>query len=154
MNKVIFHDGIKIKNAVVTINGEEYIITPAQYSGTTPISSFLLNKLQNNIEEAINGVSSVITLTEIIQANTNYTIPLNYHVNKNELDIFYCDTKLKKNIDYIEIGESGAISNIVQFTESLGNLDMTGVEGLENFKETLEFVVRGDYSDNNQTSDE
>ena len=70
------------------------------------------------------------------------------------MDIFYCGEKLKKNIDYIEIGEAGAISNIVQFTESLGGLDMSGVEGLENFKETLEFVVRGDYSDNNQTSDE
>lgn len=47
----------------------------------------------------------------------------------------------------MEIGEAGAISNIVQFTENLGNLDMSGVEGFENFKETLEFVVRGDYSD-------
>lgn len=38
------------------------------------------------------------------------------------------------------------MSNIIQFLDSIGDLDMTGVEGFENFEETLEFVVRGEYS--------
>ena len=38
------------------------------------------------------------------------------------------------------------MSNIIQFTETIGDLDMSDVEGFEDFEETLEFVVRGDYS--------
>lgn len=53
-----------------------------------------------------------------------------------------------KDKEYVEVGEDGAVSNIVQFTDTLGNLDMSGVAGFENFVETLEIVVRGDYSDN------
>ena len=52
MNKIPFEDGVKLKNATVTINGQEYEVTPAQYSGTTPISAFNLNKMQDNIENA------------------------------------------------------------------------------------------------------
>lgn len=96
MNKVNFQDGTKVKDAVVVIDGQEYTVVPAQYQGTTPLSSFNLNNMQNNVEEAINGVNSIVELTEAIQANTNYTIPLKYHVNSNELTIFYCGEKLKK----------------------------------------------------------
>ena len=64
----------------------------------------------------------------------------------NSLEVYYCDTKLKKGVDYNEIGNVGEISNIIQFTESIGDLDMSDVEGFENFSETLEFVVRGEYS--------
>lgn len=39
------------------------------------------------------------------------------------------------------------MSNIIQFTEEIGNLDMSDVEGFEDFEETLEFIVRGEYSD-------
>lgn len=53
------------------------------------LSASTLNNIQKDIEEAINGVSSVIELTETILANKNYTIPLNYHVGTNELVIFY-----------------------------------------------------------------
>ena len=52
----------------------------------------------------------------------------------------------RSGVDYIEIGENGSVSNIIQFLDSIGDLDMTGVEGFENFEETLEFVVRGDYN--------
>lgn len=66
MDKIPFVDGTKISNAKVTINEQEYEVTPAQYSGTTPVSAFNLNKMQDNIENAIN--SSVIKET-----NTNGT---------------------------------------------------------------------------------
>ncbi len=60
MQKTNFQDGTKIKDAVVTINEQEYAVTPAQYSGTTPLSGFNLNKMQDNIEQAINEIKLVI----------------------------------------------------------------------------------------------
>lgn len=114
----------------------------------TKVNAETFNTFQNNIENAINGTSSVIELTTTVESNTNYTIPLNYHVGANDLVILYCGEKLIKGIDYIEVGEAGAVSNIVQFTSNLGDLNMSSVSGFENFVETLEFIVRGDYSDN------
>lgn len=52
MDKIPFEDGVKLKNATVTIQGQEYEVKPAQYSGKTPVSSFNLNKMQDNIENA------------------------------------------------------------------------------------------------------
>lgn len=53
MDKIPFVDGTKISNAKVTIDEQEYEVTPAQYQGTTPVSAFNLNKMQDNIEKAI-----------------------------------------------------------------------------------------------------
>lgn len=108
--------------------------------------------LQNNenkkakISKLLPLYRSTVTLESTVNANTNYTIPLNYQVGNNSLEVFYCTGKLQKGVDYNEIGNTGEVSNIIQFTDSVGNLDMSGVEGFENFKETLEFVVRGEYS--------
>lgn len=88
---------------------------------------------------------SLITLQNKIDSNTNYTIPLSYQVGNDSLEVFYCTTKLQKGEDYIEVGENGSVSTTIQFLDDLGNLDMSGVEGFENFTETLEFVVRGEY---------
>lgn len=44
------------------------------------------------------------------------------------------------------MGNTGDVSNTIQFTEAIGDLDMSGVEGFEDFSETLEFIVRGEYS--------
>lgn len=40
--------------------------------------------------------TEVITLNSAIDANANYTMPLKYKVGNNSLEVFYCDTKLKK----------------------------------------------------------
>lgn len=64
----------------------------------------------------------------------------------NSLEIIYCSSKLVKGVDYNEIGNTGEVSNVIQFLDSIGDLDMSGVEGFEDFEETLEFVVRGEYS--------
>ena len=37
-----------------------------------------------------------VTLNSTIQANTNYTIPLNYKVGNNSLEVFYLGSKLEK----------------------------------------------------------
>ena len=60
MQKINFQDGTKIKDAVVTINEQEYVVIPAQYLGTTPLSRFNLNKMQDNIEKAINEIKLAI----------------------------------------------------------------------------------------------
>ena len=69
MDKIPFVDGTKISNAKVTINEQEYEVTPAQYSGTTPVSAFNLNKMQDNIEKAINEVDKKIITKAIISLN-------------------------------------------------------------------------------------
>ena len=60
----------------------------------------------------------------------------------DSLEIIYCGNKLAKGVDYNEIGENGSISTTIQFTDSIGDLDMSDVEGFEDFEETLEFIVR------------
>ena len=60
----------------------------------------------------------------------------------NSLEIIYCSSKLVKGQDYNEIGNVGEVSNVIQFTDSIGDLNMSGVEGFEDFSETLEFIVR------------
>lgn len=86
-----------------------------------------------------------VTLESTVNANTNYTLPVYYEVGNNSLEVYYLGSKLEKGTDYNEIGNTGEVSNIIQFLDSVGDLDMSGVDGFENFEETLEFVVRGEY---------
>ena len=39
-----------------------------------------------------------VSLNTTISANTDYTIPLNYKVGNNSLEVFYCGSKLEKRI--------------------------------------------------------
>lgn len=75
MNKIPFEDGTKTQEAYVAINEQNYPVTPAVWSGDTPLSAFNLNKLQDNVEEAINIQRATITLESTVNANTNYTLP-------------------------------------------------------------------------------
>lgn len=103
---------------------------------------------QATVDEVRVTNRELITLSNTINSNENYTLPLKYKVGNDSLEVYYCDTKLKKNVDYNEIGNTGEISNTIQFLNSIGDLDMSSVEGFEDFAETLEFIVRGDYNDN------
>lgn len=97
-------------------------------------------------KDEINIQRASVTLESTVNANTNYTLPVYYEVGNNSLEVIYCGSKLVKGVDYNEIGNSGEVSNIIQFLDSVGDLDMSDVDGFENFEETLEFVVRGEYS--------
>ena len=88
---------------------------------------------------------ALVTLETIINANTNYSTVYPYEVGNDSLEVYYCSTKLQKGVDYNEIGNVGEVSNMIQFTEAIGDLDMSDVEGFEDFEEILEFVVRGEY---------
>lgn len=148
MTKIPFEDGTKTQEAYVTIDEQNYQVTPAVWIGTTPLKAQNLNKMQDNIEEAINIQRATVILENTVNANTNYTLPTNmyYEVGNDSLEINYCGSKLIKGVDYNEIGNAGEVSNVIQFTDSIGDLDMSDVEGFEDFSETLEFIVRGEYS--------
>ena len=148
MKKIPFEDGTKTQEAYVTIDEQNYQVTPAVWTGNTPLKSQNLNKMQDNVEEAINIQRAIVTLNTTVNANTNYTLPtgMYYEVGNDSLEINYCGSKLIKGVDYNEIGNTGEVSNTIQFTDSVGDLDMSSVEGFENFTETLEFVVRGEYN--------
>ena len=145
MEKIPFEDGVKTQEAYVTIDEQNYQVTPATWTGNTPLKAQNLNKMQDNIEEAINIQRSTVTLSSTVSANTNYTLPtgMYYEVGNDSLEINYCGSKLIKGQDYNEIGNTGEVSNIIQFLDSVGDLDMSGVEGFEDFEETLEFIIRG-----------
>lgn len=98
---------------------------------------------QGAVNKLLPRKRATVTLSSTVNANTNYTIPLNYQVGNNSLEVIYCGSKLAKGQDYNEIGTTGEVSNIIQFLDSIGDLDMSGVEGFEDFEETLEFIIRG-----------
>lgn len=116
--------------------------------------SDLLMILQSNenkkvaIDKLLPLKQATVTLESTVNANTDYTLPsgMYYKVGNNSLEVIYCSTKLVKGQDYNEIGNTGEVSNVIQFTDSIGDLNMSGVEGFEDFEETLEFIVRGEYS--------
>lgn len=60
MDKINFQDGTKTSSAKVTIDEVDYPVTPARYSGATPLSALVLNTMQDNIEDAIDqNVSNI-----------------------------------------------------------------------------------------------
>ena len=61
MEKINFEDGQLTKKGYVVIDGKEYLINEAQYDGATPLSSYVLNKMQDNIEEGINNIQALPT---------------------------------------------------------------------------------------------
>lgn len=96
MNKIPFEDGTKTQEAYVTVDEQNYQVTPAVWTGTTPLKAMNLNKMQDNIEEAINIQRAIVTLNTTVNANINYTVPFYYKVGNNSLEVFYCTTKLQK----------------------------------------------------------
>lgn len=64
MTKIPFVDGTKTQEAYVTIDGQNHNVTPAVWSGTTPISALNLNNMQNNIEDAIEELETVASSTQ------------------------------------------------------------------------------------------
>ena len=65
-----------------------------------------------------------------------------YEVGNDSLEVYYCGTKLIKDVDYEEDGTAGQTTTWIKMLDTIGNLDMSDVEGFEDFEETLEFVVR------------
>lgn len=104
-----------------------------------------LEACKEKIGEKIKITRGTMQLDNAFLAGVTYTIPVNYKVGKNRLELYYCGQKLCKGIDYNEVGATGTMSNKVSFTETIGDFDMSGVPGFENFTSTLELVLRGTY---------
>lgn len=82
MKKIPFEDGTKTQEAYITIDEQNYQVTPAVWNGTVPLSAQNLNKMQDNIEEAIKIQRASVTLESTVNANTNYTVPFYYKVRQ------------------------------------------------------------------------
>ena len=119
---------IKVSELPVATNLNDNDLLMIIQSGVNKqVQSKIFNKVQD----------STITTQETIAENTDYTIPLNYKVGADVLEIYYMGEKLIKDTHYIEVGNTGAISNIIQFY-NWGQSVPTG--------RTIEFVVRGVYA--------
>ena len=117
MKKTNFKNGTLVSKAKVTINGTIYEVEPEEYEGETPLSAEVLNEMQDNIEESINGKRILVTTTSEVTQNTNYTVPQKYHVGKNDLWVFFEGTLLIKDENYIETGVDGEESTAIQFLD-------------------------------------
>ena len=47
---VDFEDGQLVERAYIEIDGVKQYVTPARYSGRTPLSAFVMNKMQKDLK--------------------------------------------------------------------------------------------------------
>ena len=140
MEIINFEDGQLVSPAKVTIDNVQHEVTPAQYSGSTPLSAFVLNKMQKNLI----AQRYIKKITANSMEGGQITLPCNYKVGQNTLDVYLKGEKLLLSSDnagtdghYREVGEENSISNKVKLTTDW-NLEVGDI---------LELVVRGDYGD-------
>lgn len=146
MEKINFEDGQLISPASVNIEGTIYPVKEAEYEGTTPLSAFLLNKMQENIENAIdvgNVHKYTVKLTTFITSEQPIKVPAKYKVGKGCLDVYCNGEKLIKATDndtqghYYEVGKIDSVSNIIGVTS----------DWMAEPEDVFEFVIRGEYND-------
>jgi hypothetical protein len=72
-NPVIFSNGTLRQKAQVEIDGTVYEVEPAQYEGTTPLSAYNLNRLQENLYDYVDEKTTqeIQTFTERVVDNRN-----------------------------------------------------------------------------------
>lgn len=142
MEKINFEAGTQVSPAKVTIDNVDHEVTPAVWEGNTPLSPFVLNKMQDNIEKDINSTKEHkyhLNITTAVESMGQVTLPFYYKVGSDCLDVFYMGERLIKNTSdveghYNEVGDAGSISNKIQ------------VGWKVNIGRYFDFVVRGDYS--------
>ena len=89
------------------------------------------------LSDGVNGDIgyALLTTTVEIAENTDFEIGLNYIVGNNSLEIYYMGEKLVKDEHYIEVGDEGTVSNIIQFYDWGQSVPVDRL---------IEFIVRGD----------
>lgn len=70
MRKIGWQNGTLISKAKVTINGTVYEVEPEEYDGQTALSAENLIQMENNVENAINGIDT--NLRTLIQGTVLY----------------------------------------------------------------------------------
>lgn len=96
MNKINFQDGTKVSNAKVTIDGVDYPVTSARYDGATPLSAYVMNKLQDNIEDAIDQNADNIG-GEDYDATSTYDVG---DIVKYQGQLYKCTTEISTAEDW------------------------------------------------------
>ena len=134
-----FEDGTKKQDAYVTIDGVNYTVTSAKYTGKIPLSAYNLNKMQKNLITH----KYQLKITSAVSAGTAVTIPCYFKVGQAVLDVYLNGERLLLSTDasgtdghYQEVGTANSISNKIKTT-----IDWALESG-----DVLDFVVRGDYS--------
>ena len=142
MIKIPFEDGQKTQEAYVTVNEQNYLVTPAVWQGDTPLSALNLNNMQKNIEESVETYIYNLILTANVAAGGEITLPFYYKVGANVLQVYYMGQLLLLSSDdagtdghYREVGEADTISNKIKLTT-----DWSADKG-----EYFKFVVKGVY---------
>ena len=64
MEKINFEAGTQVNPAKVTIDNVDHEVTPAVWEGNTPLSPYVLNTMQSNIENAISESGVIVSATE------------------------------------------------------------------------------------------
>ena len=75
---------------------------------------------ENEVEQKISEIvfkQYLINIEETIAKNTDYQLPVTYIVGNNSLRIFIAGVRLIKDENYIEVGQAGEQSNIIQFLD-------------------------------------
>ena len=126
-------NGVEIPITDKTVN-VELVTTDNNFSNAYKSK---LDGIENGAQKNLTETHTTLTTTTTIAENTDYTIPVNYKVGSNTLDIYYMGEKLVKNEHYIEVGESGAVSNIIQFKDWGQSVPKDRI---------IEFVVKGEYN--------
>lgn len=123
--------GVKISELNEATSAQNRDVFPIVQNGET-------KKIQSKkFFDSIGSINvTTVTTTSEIPQNTNYTIPLNYQVGNNSLEISYMGERLINGTHYIEVGNAGEVSNTIQFY-NWGQAVPSG--------RTIEFIVRGVY---------
>ena len=133
-----WQDGTLVTPAHVNEDGT---ITPAVYSGNTPVSAYNLNKMQDDLA-GHRYIQQITTTT-----SGTMTIPAYYKVGQDVLDVYYNGERLIKASTsdtqghYYEVGEQDAVSNQIQLTS-----DWEALPG-----DVFEFVIKGVYTNETTT---
>lgn len=104
-------------------------------NGQSPyLSDTNLNALQDNIEEHYYHLE----LTADVEDNSQIEIPAYYEVGSDVLEVYFMGTLLIKDEHYLEVGETGAVSKLIQINNWGDTID----SGL-----SFEFVIKGSYEE-------
>ena len=139
MDEIEFEDGT-LQSKGYFMNGDTKVeVEEPVYTGNTPLSAVMLNKLQKNIKPH----KFHVELQSDIASGDLIELPAYYKVGTNCLDVYYMGELLKKSSDsagtdghYIEVGTDGTLSKNVRITQ-----DWTAEK-----YEYFDFVIRGEYN--------
>ena len=141
MDKIPFEDGTKTQEAYVTIDSQNYQVTPAIWSGDTPLSAFNLNKMQDNIDNAKADKADLDTLSTKVdsKADKNDLDDLSSTVN----DLTSKITELQKPKRIELFNNSSNQSKTINLADSVYNYSYIYLQNAANYN-----VIIPIYSDN------